>query len=84
MLDDILLVNVKDTALGTCMSGNVINRQLMNTENGVIRANNLEMLKEFGGTIKLIEGLVRNILKSLNWSKRSDDSQIRAVCPASH
>ena len=74
MLDDILLVNVKDTALGTCMSGNVINRQLMNTENGVIWANNLEMLKEFGGTIKLIEGLVRNILKSLNWSKRSDDS----------
>lgn len=74
MLDDILLVNVKDTALGTCMSGNVINRQLMNTENGVIRANNLEMLKEFGGTIKLMEGLVRNILKSLNWSKRSDDS----------
>ena len=74
MLDDILLVNVKDTALGTCMSGNVINRQLMNTENGVIRANNLEMLKEFGGAIKLIEGLVRNISKSLNWSKRSDDS----------
>ena len=51
MLDDALLVKVKDIALGTRMSGGVINRkQLINIGNGVIRANNPEMHKEFGGT----------------------------------
>ena len=71
MLDDVLLVKVKDIALVTCMSGGVINRQqLINIRNGVIRANNPEVLKEFGGTIELTEGWARSVLESLNWSKR--------------
>ena len=42
MLDDTLLVKVKDIALGACISGGVINRQqLINIGNGVIRIYNL-------------------------------------------
>ena len=71
MLDDVLLVKVKDIALGTRMSGGAINKkQLINIGNGVIRANNPEMHKEFGGTNELTEGWERSVLKSLNWSKR--------------
>ena len=36
----------------------------------MIRANNPEMLKEFGITIELTEGWARSVLKNLNWSKR--------------
>ena len=51
------------------MFGGVIKRQqLINVGNGVIRANNPEMLKEFG-TIEFTEGWTRSVLKSLNWSK---------------
>ena len=71
MLDDALLVKVKDTTLGTLMSGGVINRQqLINNGNGVIRANNPEMFKELGGTIELTDSWARSVLKSLNLSKR--------------
>lgn len=71
MLDDVLLVKVKDIAMGTRMSGGVINRrQLINIGTGVLRANKPEMLKEFGGTIELTEGWARHVLKSMNWSKR--------------
>ena len=71
ILNDALLVKVKDIALGTRMTGGVINsKQLTNIGDGVIRANNPEMLKEFGGTIELREGWTRSVLKSLNWSER--------------
>ena len=57
MLDDALLVKVKDIVLSTSMSDGIINRQqLVNTGNGVGIVNNPEMLKEFGGTIELTEG----------------------------
>ena len=53
------------------MSDGVINRkQLINIGNGVIRPNNPEMHKEFGGTNELTEVWERSVLKSLNWSKR--------------
>ena len=71
MLDDALLVKVKDIVLSTSMSDGIINRQqLVNTGNGVGIANNPEILKEFGGTIQLTEGWARSVLKSLNWLKR--------------
>ena len=71
ILDDALLLKVKDIALGIRISGVVINRQqLINIGNGVIRANNPEILKEFGGTNELTEDWARSAWKSLNWSKR--------------
>ena len=70
-LDDALLMKVKDISLGIRMSGGVINRQqLTNIGNGVIRANNPEILKEFGGTTELTQDWARSAWKSLNWSKR--------------
>ena len=64
-------MKVKDIALGIRISGVVINRQqLINIGNGVIRANNPEILKEFGGTNELTEDWARSAWKSLNWSKR--------------
>ena len=46
MLDDALLVKVKDIALGTGMSDGIINRQqLINIGSGVIRTNNFGMVE---------------------------------------
>lgn len=65
MLDDALLVKVKVIALGTRMSGGVINRKrLISIKNGVICANNLEMLKELGVTIELTESWTKGFEKS--------------------
>ena len=65
MLDDALLVKVKVIAWGTRMSGGVINRKrLISIKNGVIRANNLEMLKELGVTIELTESWTKGFKKS--------------------
>ena len=47
------------------MSGGVINRKrLISIKNGVIRANNLEMLKELGVTIELTESWTKGFEKS--------------------
>ena len=71
MLNDALLMTVNDIVLVPRMSSNVINRQhLINIGNGVISANNTEMLKGFVGVIGLTEGWAKSVLKSLNWSKR--------------
>ena len=72
ILDDTLLVKVKDIALVlVCLVVSSIDNSLtINIKNGMIRANNLEILKEFSGTIELTECWARIILKNLNWSKR--------------
>ena len=71
MPDDALLVKAKHITLATGVPVSVINRkQLINTGNGVIRADNPEMLKPFGGTIELKEGWTRSVLKSLILQKR--------------
>ena len=76
MVHGVLLVKVK--ALSTRMFGSVIDKQkLINIRNGVIRANNLEMLKELGGTIELTEGWARSVLKSLNWKKRREKRLVK-------
>jgi len=71
ILDDHLLRKVKDVAIGTRQAGGVINRrQIINIAKGVIKANNPDILEEFGGTVKLTEKWARGVLKQLNWSKR--------------
>lgn len=59
MLDDALLVKVKVIALGTRMSGGVINRKRL-----ISIKNNLEMLKELGVTIELTESWTKGFEKS--------------------
>ena len=72
LLDDNLIKKVKDIAIGTRQAGGVINRrQIVNIAKGVVRANNPDILKEFGGTVELTNRWARRVLSDLNWSKRN-------------
>ena len=52
LLDDNLIKKVKGIAIGTRQDGGVINRrQIINIAKGVVRANNPDILKEFGWTV---------------------------------
>ena len=53
------------------MAGGVINRhQLISIATGVVRANNRNLLKEYGGDLVLTDKWARGVLKKLTWSKR--------------
>ena len=65
LLDETLLKKVKDIAISTRAAGGVISRkQILNIAKGVVRANNLNALKEFGGSLDLTDLLIF-------WPKRS-------------
>ena len=49
LLENDLLKKVNDIAVGTQLAGVVNRRQLICIANGVVRANNPNLLKEFGG-----------------------------------
>ena len=71
ILDDHLIRKVMDIAIGTRQAGGVINRkQIVNIAKGVVKANNPDILKEFGVTVELTNRWARGILTKLNWSKR--------------
>ena len=49
----------------------MINRtQIVSIPKGVVRANNPDILKEFGGTGELTNRWTRSVLSDLNWSRR--------------
>ena len=53
------------------MAGRVINRcQLISIGTGVVRANNPNLLKEYGGNLVLSDKWARGVLKQLTWRKR--------------
>ena len=74
MLDETLLKKVKDIVIGTRTAGGVkkiINKkQVLKIAKGVVRANNPNALKEFGGSLDLTDRWARDVLKQLKWSKR--------------
>ena len=62
---------VKDIVLGTRMAGWVINRrQLIRKATGVVRTNNPNLLKEYGGDLVLTDKWARGVSKKLTWSRR--------------
>ena len=70
ILDDHLIRKVKDIAIETRQAGGVIDRRLiLNIAKGVIRANNPDILKEFGGIVESTDRWARRILSKFNWSK---------------
>ena len=70
-MDDNLIKKVKDIAIGTGQASGVISRrQIVNIGKGIVRENNPDILKGFGGTIELINRWARSVLSDLNWSKR--------------
>ena len=71
LLNSGMLKKVKDIALETRMAGGVINRrQLTSIATGVVRAINLNLLKEYGGDLVLIDKWAIGVLERLTWSKR--------------
>ena len=46
----------------------------INIDNGVLEANDLNILSKFGGYITLTEDWARGILQSIDWVKRKDMS----------
>ena len=42
----------------------------MTIGNGVVKSNNLILLKENGGSLQLTENWTRRVLKSMNWVNR--------------
>ena len=70
LLNDNLIKKVKDIAIGTRAAGGVINRkQIINIAKGVVRANNPNDFKEFGGTLELTDRWARHVLTKLKWNK---------------
>ena len=56
MLDETVPKKVKDIAIGTRATGGVINRkQILNIVKGVVKSNNPNALKEFGGSLDLTD-----------------------------
>ena len=71
LLDSGMLKKVKDIALGTRMAGEAIKmRQLISIATGVVKANNPNLLKEYGGDLVLTDKWARGVSKKLTWSRR--------------
>ena len=64
-----MLKKVKGVPLGTRMSRGVINR-LISIATEVVRANNSNLLKKYGGDLMLRDKCPRGVLEKLTWSKR--------------
>ena len=66
-----LLNKVKDIIVGTRAAGGVISRRMVIAiGNGVVKANDPNILREYGGHLELTEGWARRVLASMNWTKR--------------
>ena len=71
MVEDVILEKIKDIIIGTRAAGTVISRRIaIAIGKGVIKANNPQLLTEYGGSITLTENWARGLLSSMNWVKR--------------
>ena len=71
-----MLKKIKDIALGTRMAGRVINRRhLISIAAGVVRPNNPNLLKEYGGDLVLTDKWAGGILEKRTWSKRKGTTE---------
>ena len=70
-MNDEWLAKTKDIIIGTRQAGTVISRRMViNIGSGVVKANEPNLLKEYGGPLELTEDWARNFLKSMEWVKR--------------
>ena len=71
LMDDEMLKKIKDTIVGSRLAGTAISREMVITiVTGVIKANDPNILREFGGSLELTKGWAHSILKSMDWAKR--------------
>ena len=67
-----MLKNVKDIIVGSRLTGTAISRKMVIAiATGVIKANDANILTEFGGSLELTEGWA-HALKSMDWVKRKE------------
>ena len=56
--------------MGTRTAGDVISRRMVISIGiGVVKANNVHLLKRYGGHLELTEGWARTVLKSMHRTK---------------
>ena len=68
-----MLQKVRNVIIGSGLAGTVISRKMVTAiGTGVIKINELRILKEFGGSPELTESWARNVLNNMNWVKRKE------------
>ena len=66
-----MLKKIEDVIIGSRLAGTVFSRKMVVAiGTGVVKANEPKILREFGGSLELIEGWARNVLKGMDWVKR--------------
>jgi len=81
VLDERLMRFVKDLIVGSREAGAVILRNdVINIGNGVIMAEQPNILVENGGHVKLTDKWARNVLFTLGYSKRRQTTSKRQIC----
>ena len=72
LVDDEMLKKTKDI-VGSRLARTAISRKMVTAiATGVIKANDPNILREFGGSLELTEGWARSALKSMDWVKRKE------------
>ena len=70
LVDDQMLKKIEDI-VGSRLAGTAISRKMVIAiATRVIKANDPNILTEFGGSLELTEGWARSVLKSTDWMKR--------------
>ena len=71
LLSESLMKKTKEIIVGTCLAGTVISRRMIIAiGTAVVKANEPNFMKEYGGTIELTEMWARTLLNSMDWVKR--------------
>ena len=67
LVDDEMLKKIKDVIIGSPLAGTVISRKMVvAVSTGVVKGNKPKILREFGGSLELIGGWTRNVLKGMD------------------
>ena len=73
LVSDDFMKKIKTIMIVTQAAGTAISRRIvMAIGNGVVRSNSPTLLKENGGSLELTEDWAREVIKSMNWTKRKD------------
>ena len=70
LVDDEILKKIKDIVRSRLADTAISRKMVIAIAIGVIKANDSNILREFGGSLELTEGWARSVLKSMDWVKR--------------
>ena len=73
---DEILQKIRYAIIGLRLAGTVISQKMIIAiEAGVIKTNELNILKEFGGSLELTENWAGNALRVLDWVERIETTE---------